>query len=95
MPNAPQLPKDCFYVIKNGRYQQNNNGGRHFNFMTAINRIIYRKYARRLINKYPDKIGQGIVLKEGIAKLNRVDHQDIYEEIYAEIFREIEVTLPA
>ena len=82
-------------MIKNGTHQQTSDARRHSNWVTALNRLIFQKYSQRLIDKYPDKIGQGIVLKEGIAKLNRVDHQDIYEEIYAEIFREIEVALPA
>ncbi len=94
LPNAePELPKDSFYVIKNGKQFLNGNGRLQLKFMAKLNYVVFQRYSQRLVKKYPDKIGAGIVLNEGVAKLNRVDHQDIYEKIYQNIHREIEESL--
>ncbi len=87
LPNAqPRLFLDQFYTVKNGKYRAsaNRNG-----FLGRLNRWIFRNYAVRLRRKYPEKIGSGIVLQSGIAKLNSIDHQDIYETFYRQIDAEL------
>ena len=93
LPNAcPQLAKDRFYLLRNG-YHKPENKAEQSGFFSRLNRVIYEKYSRRLSGKYPREFGKGIVLGEGLAKLNRINHQDIYEEIYQKIYREIQTTL--
>lgn len=93
LPNAcPELAKDRFYLLRNG-YHKPENKSEQSGFFSRLNRVIYEKYNRRLSAKYPREIGEGIVLGEGSAKLNRINHQDIYEEIYRKIYREIQTTL--
>lgn len=93
LPNAdPEMPVDRFYLLRNGRYAANGKvtGG---NILRRLNRMIYKKYAQRLTKKYPREFGKGILLGEGLAKLNRIDHRDIYEEIYRDIYRNINARL--
>lgn len=93
LPNAcPELAKDRFYLLRNGYHKPENNAEQS-GFFARLNRVIYEKYNRRLSAKYPREFGKGIILGEGLAKLNRIDHQDIYEEIYQKIYREIQTTL--
>lgn len=90
LPNAAaELKLDRFYLLRNGKHFFNGslNGS---GFPGKLNRVIYRKYARRLSARYPRQFGKGIMLEEGLAKLNRIDHHDIYEEIYQKIYRETE-----
>lgn len=54
-----------------------------------MNHKVYRGYRKRLSRKYPDEFGRGIVLREGAAKLNRVNNQHIYEKIFRDIESEI------
>ncbi len=93
LPNArPEILDNDFYLLahKNGIAANNNadNG-----LLSRLNRFVYKQYVRRLSEKYPESFGKGIVLGEGIAKLNRMDHQDIYNSIYRKIDQEIETTL--
>lgn len=93
LPNADaELPLDRFYLLRNGRYSSNGKvlGG---NTLSKLNRMIYKKYSQRLARKYPREFGKGIRLGEGLAKLNRIDHRDLYEEIYRKIYRDINTTL--
>lgn len=93
LPNAcPELVKDQFYLLRNG-YHKPENTVEQAGFFARLNRVIYEKYKQRLSAKYPREFGEGIVLGEGLAKLNRINHQDIYEEIYRKIYREIQTTL--
>lgn len=93
LPNArPQLVKDRFYLLRNG-YPKPEDSAKQTGFFSRLNRVIYEKYKQRLAAKYPRELGKGIILEEGLAKLNRIDHQDIYEEIYQKIDREIQNTL--
>lgn len=87
LPNAqPRLFLDQFYTVKNGKYRKSmkKNG-----LLNRLNNWIFQKYARRLRQKFPDKFGKGIVLQKGIAKLNSIDHQDIYEAFYRQIDAEL------
>lgn len=98
LPNAEaEVISDESYHLDNGHHavpgsdKQQRSQETHF-FLDRLNRFIYRRYARHLAQKYPGQFGEGIVLTEGLAKLNRVDHRDIYEEIYQKIYRELETT---
>ncbi len=87
LPNAqPRLFLDHFYTLKNGRYRSPANSD---GFLANLNTWIFQKYARRLQRKFPGKFGSGIVLQKGIAKLNSIDHQDIYEVFYRQIDAEL------
>ncbi|GEM_PF-2895984 len=88
LPNAHSEPLTVpYYLLKHKP------GKRFlfFNWMTRLNRLIYRLYARRLAKKFPDQFGEGIVLSEGRAKLNKVDHRDIYSEIHRQIEKQVMV----
>ena len=83
LPNAkPVLPEDDFYLIRKSDLPSNGRGSVLF---SRLNQYVYKRYATRLERKYPDEIGKGIILGEGRAKLNRVDHSNIYNEIMDEI----------
>jgi len=89
LPNADdRLPVNPFYLIKaesrNGKSSDNLNIDEK-DILTLLNRFIYRKYSARLKRNFPQAFGKGIILTEGIAKLNRHDYQDIYQKIYKEI----------
>lgn len=85
LPNADLgLMHDQFYLLK-GRRDHSPGKAFESQLLAALNRLIYRQYTRRLNKKYPREIGKGIVLGEGVAKLNRVNHRNIYQEIYREI----------
>ena len=58
-------------------------------FWDSINLLIAKFYHKRLSAKYPEAIGKGLQLRSGLAKLNRNDHRDIYQEIYRKIDREM------
>jgi hypothetical protein len=93
LPNADsELPVDRFYLLRNGQYASNGSVQRG-DTLSRLNRKIYEKYSQRLARKYPREFGKGIRLGEGLAKLNRIDHRDIYEEIYRKIYRDINTTL--
>lgn len=98
LPNAEAaIVSDKRYFLDNGRHAGAANDKRlsspkAYRLLDRLNRFIYRRYARRLAQKYPGQFGEGIVLAEGLAKLNRIDHRDIYEEIYQKIYRELETT---
>lgn len=76
---------DPFYVLKNSNGLSNGKmqGSKIY---SQINRRIYEKYAIRLKRKFPESFGKGILLGEGMAKLNRIDNQDIYEQLFAKIY---------
>ena len=83
LPNAePVLPEDDFYVLRKGVLSSNGQKGSAL--FSRLNQYVYKRYAGRLERKYPDEIGKGIILDEGRAKLNRIDHSKIYDEIYQE-----------
>ncbi len=86
LPNArPNILVDRYYLLN--QRKMNPNGSRvHLKPLSSLNRLVYQKYSQRLLKKYPDEFGNGIVLKEGVAKLNRIDHQDIYENIYENVY---------
>lgn len=93
LPNARAgVEAERFYSLSNGRHR--NGKIRGLRWISALNNLVYRGYTRRLAKKYPREFGRGIVLDRGLAKLNRIDHQDIYETIYREIEREIETAYP-
>lgn len=89
LPNASvNNSSDNFYLIKetNGSYKKNNVS---FRILSKVNQKIYKLYVKRLEKKYPESFGKGIVLSEGIAKLNRVDNHDIYEQLFNQIYETI------
>ena len=95
LPNAaPSLFQNGFYRLENGESRPKKRGN-GFAILTKLNRLIYRKYAARLQKKYPAAFGKSIVLGEGVAKLNRIDHHDIYDDIYAEIYRKLAMEVSA
>lgn len=93
LPNArPGFEAKRFYCLPNGRHH--NGKIRRWRWISTLNGLVYRGYTRRLAKKYPREFGRGIVLDQGLAKLNRLDHQDIYETVYREIEQEIETAHP-
>lgn len=96
LPNArPVTELNPRYVLGNSSVRRVPDVGKLSSRLDRLNRWIYRRYARRLQRKFPREFGRGIVVREGLAKLNRVDHQDIYEQIYHRIYRELEERFPA
>lgn len=86
LPNASFDPApNKFYLLKNGNGHRNGKM-QHSKIYSRINRKIYEKYSVRLKRKYPESFGKGILLGEGIAKLNRIDNHDIYECLFAQIY---------
>jgi hypothetical protein len=57
--------------------------------LSRINRKIFKLYAERLKKKFPEAFGNGILLSEGMAKLNRIDNNDIYEQLFSQIYETI------
>lgn len=100
LPNAhPRLRILTFYLLRwnssngNGRLKTNFNGRGTVSsiaerFWSALNGFIYRNYARRLFRKFPGAFGQGIVLSEGIAKLNQRDYRNLYDQIFPKLKEE-------
>ncbi|RMG64624.1 MAG: hypothetical protein D6715_09445, partial [Calditrichaeota bacterium] len=91
LPNAPDhLPDRPFYRLKGsaraaGPSEPKGNRA----LLDWLNRQVYRRYARRLARKYPEAMGTGIVLGEGVAKLHRNDYQDLYERLFARIKEQV------
>ena len=85
LPNARrEIGGNQFYRLQDRRQSSPEHQG-SWKTVTRLNQLVFRQYAQRLQRKYPAVMGKGIVLAEGLAKLNRVDHHDMYEKIYAEI----------
>lgn len=83
-PNAnPENSRKEFYWVGNGKLSANGKGTRRerVKLLAGVNRKLYRKYADRLRRKFPEVFGAGIMLSEGLAKLNRIDNQDIYGDL--------------
>jgi len=88
LPNARCKPQiNSYYLLKHNASERTF----AFGWMNWLNRRIYRLYSRRLAKKFPEQFGEGIILSEGRAKLNQVDHQDIYSEIYRQIEKQVMV----
>lgn len=88
LPNAAaQMGGLTGYRLRTAPSRESRAGG----LLSRLNRSVYRRYARHLAAKFPADMGSGIVLGEGLAKLNRVDHHDIYESIYRRIDARIAV----
>lgn len=85
LPNATlNGPTEGFYRI--GMRTSFKANGSHSTVLTRINRKIFQKYSDRLKRKFPDAYGNGIWLEEGVAKLNRIDNNDIYEKLFSQIY---------
>lgn len=85
LPNATlNGPPDGFYRLDSRTSFKAN--GNHFNLFTQINRMVYDQYSKRLKRKFPDSFGNGIQLREGMAKLNRIDNNDVYEKLFSQIY---------
>jgi len=69
------------YLIKSTRRNRRKYFSKLFDEM---NKIIFKKYFRRLNKKYYEIIGGSMILEEGIAKLHRIDHHDIYDDYLQE-----------
>lgn len=93
LPNADrQLPGDDYYILKNSSKDPLRSKVSR-GFISRLNRLIFNSYRRRLSRKYPESLGSGIMLAEGVAKLNRIDHHDIYQDVYQKIDRELEARM--
>ena len=89
LPNASfDYEMDSFYLLKKENESQQNKGIA-LKMLSSVNQRIYKWYAKRLERKFPKSFGNGIVLSEGIAKLNRVDNHDIYERLFNQIYETI------
>ncbi|MGD9899154.1 MAG: hypothetical protein AB7T22_08505 [Calditrichaceae bacterium] len=78
LPNAgTSFDCDPFYLIRNDKSRERKKPSY---LLSRLNRYIYKNYRRRLERKYPDLIGNSIILGPGVAKLHRVDHQHIYDK---------------
>lgn len=88
LPNAaPSVIRDDFYLLRSARSKNQKSTLRRSlgGLFDRLNRKIYQRYVVRLSRKYPSEFGSGIRLSEGAAKLNRVNHQDVYKKIYNDI----------
>lgn len=86
LPNARLgLSLEKFYLLRNGDGFRNGKL-RGSKIYSGINRKIYEKYSDRLKRKFPESFGKGILLGEGMAKLNRVENHDIYENLFKQIY---------
>ena len=88
LPNAtPEVIRDDFYLLRSDKRSRRKGLLRRSlrTFLDFLNRKMYHRYVVRLSRKYPTEFGEGIRLSEGAAKLNRVNHQDIYKKIYKDI----------
>jgi hypothetical protein len=87
LPNAGvNFQKNGFYLLsKNGTRNRRTGSSQ---LLTKLNKKIYLKYSRRLMKKFPDSFGSGIVLSEGYAKLNRIDNQHIYDVLLDKFVKE-------
>lgn len=85
LPNANgQININKFYLLKS--HESSSNGKLYSSkFLSMINSKIYYKYSQRLAKKFPEAFGTGILLTEGAAKLNRLDHQNIYNKLFDQI----------
>jgi hypothetical protein len=84
LPNAsPALESNPLYALEPARDEVEPASRRGY-VVPAANRLMYRVYARRLRQKYPEAFGKGIVVSEAVARLHRVDYGDLYEKIIAE-----------
>lgn len=91
LPNANrELPTETHYLLKR-KQSRSNRSTITFGWLKRLNRRIYRMYARRLAKKFPAQFGKGIMLSEGRAKLNRVDHQHIYGDIHRQTSKQVTV----
>ena len=89
LPNAkPELSRKSFYLLSTGR-KFSSISFFPKKFFDKLNSFVFNMYSRRLAKKYPDEFGQGIVLSGGRAKLNRIDHRDIYTNIHKQQKKQI------
>jgi hypothetical protein len=80
LPNAkPEYKTNNYYLLdypnRNGEISSNK-------FLNAVDFQIFEKYTSHLKAKYKSLVGKSLVLERGIAKLHRVDHQNIYADIH-------------
>lgn len=59
--------------------------------LNRLNQRIFQQYSDRLKRKYTDLIGTHLVLSEGVAKLHRIDHSQIYKEIHRDIAEVVQI----
>ncbi len=87
LPNAPKrLPERPFYLLKDRRRGTDRGHSSRRNAVLAwLNRWVFRYYSRRLNRKFPQAMGRGIVLGEGVAKLHRNDYQDLYDTLFRQM----------
>jgi len=86
LPNATfNEQPDEFYLLDNHTSFKTN--GNYSDVFTQINHKIYSIYSKRLKRKFPDSFGNGIQLREGVAKLNRIDNNDVYKKLFSQIYK--------
>ncbi len=88
LPNAGQaIETDPRYLLRSAPGRQNGqNSGR---FWKWLNNRVFQIYQRRLQQRFPEAMDRGISISPGMAQLNRIDHHDMYRQIYAQIDREL------
>jgi hypothetical protein len=52
-------------------------------FIKILNKVLFKKYYKRIAEKFPDYLGSSMILKEGIAKLHHIDNHDLYDSLNA------------
>jgi hypothetical protein len=86
LPNAKfNNNEDSFYLLKRVN-NPNKEKTISLKVLSSVNRKIYKLYAERLERKFPKSFGKGILLSEGMAKLNRIDNHDIYQNLFKKIY---------
>jgi len=83
LPNArvEEQPNARYYL---GEKPRPAGKGKGFG-LTKLNHWLFLWYRNRLQRKFPRLVGRNIIIKPGLAKLNRVDYQEVYQMIDAGI----------
>lgn len=86
LPNANfNNNTDSFYLLRKVNNTEKEKAI-SLKMLSSVNRKIYKLYAKRLERKFPESFGNGILLSEGMAKLNRIDNSEIYEKLFCQIY---------
>lgn len=78
LPNLSSVSAtDEFYRLRKDFISRNPKN----KILSWINSKIFNFYKKRWTSKYPLQINKSILINEGLAKLHRIDHSTIYNEI--------------
>lgn len=87
LPNAGlTIPADRSYLLRLIPERHTVSG---HSLLRWLNSRVYSLYRRRLTRLFPEAMDKGISIGPGYAKLNRMDHHDIYQIVYAKIDKEL------